>query len=111
LINGGLGAVEKRLDSFSTDLYEEKERLVELLVCAFATVALGLMGLVLLSFTLVALFWETARVPALIGMCVLYVGGTIWVYSGLKSRLKQGPAPFADSLNELRKDRAWLTKN
>src|ERR1039457_3636622 len=78
IIDTGLGLAQTRLELLSVELQQEKHRLIELLVWVFIAVALGLVALILVSFTVVVLFWESARVIVLALLCVLYVGGTVW---------------------------------
>lgn len=108
IIDTGLGLAQTRLELLSVELQQEKHRLIELLVWVFIAVALGLVALILVSFTLVVLFWESARVFVLVLLCILYVGGTIWAAKRAQKILKQSRAPLKDSIEELKKDRACL---
>ncbi|GDY22519.1 hypothetical protein LBMAG56_38660 [Verrucomicrobiota bacterium] len=107
LADGGLALAQSRLELFSVELQMEKVRLVELLILAAMVVALGLMTLTMLTFTLVFLFWETARMPVLIVVSVAYLGGTLFAWRALKVRLAARSA-FSGTLGEIKKDRACL---
>jgi uncharacterized membrane protein YqjE len=107
-----LGLAQDRVELLSLELHEEKYRLLELVGRTFLAVSLGLMALILVSFTIVVLFWDSARVTVLVLMSVLYIGATAWAYWKLRTRVRVGRRPLADSLNELKKDRECLqTKN
>jgi uncharacterized membrane protein YqjE len=102
-----LASVLNRIELFAVELQEEKCRLVEAMLCAAAVAAFGMMTLSLVTFTIVILFWENARLPALAGLSVLCLVGTALAWRGLQSRLKAQSA-FADTLDELKKDRSCL---
>jgi uncharacterized membrane protein YqjE len=100
----GKDAVGTRLQLLLLELEEEKYRFIEGLIWTFVTMALGLVALILVSFTIVVLLWETARIPTLVLMTLLYFLAAFLIYRGLKSRLKYAPPPLADTLKQLKKD-------
>ena len=102
-----LATAQNRVELFVVELQEEKCRLVEVLLCAAAVAAFGMMTLSLVTFTIVVLFWENGRLLALAGLSILYLIGTGLAWSALQSRLKSRSA-FADTLEELKKDRSCL---
>jgi uncharacterized membrane protein YqjE len=108
LVDTGLGLAQNRLELLSVELQEEKHRLVELLALTFTTVALGLMALIVISFTIVVLFWENGRLPVLIILSVLYIGATLWASFSLRALMRNGDRPLRSSLEELAKDRECL---
>jgi uncharacterized membrane protein YqjE len=108
MIDTGLGLAQTRLELLSVELQQEKHRLVELLAWVLIAVVLGLVALILVSFTLVVLFWDSARLAVLVLLCVLYVGGAAWAAQRARRVLKQARTPLKDSIEELKKDRACL---
>lgn len=102
-----LATAQNRVELFAVELQEEKCRLVESILCAAAVAAFGMMTLTLVTFTLVALFWESGRLIVLVGLSLLYLGGTAWAWRLLQVRLKSRSA-FSGTLGELNKDRAAL---
>lgn len=107
LADGGLALAQSRLELFSVELQMEKVRLVELLILASMVVALGLMTLTMITFTLVFLFWESARMQVLVIVSLAYLGGTLFAWRALKGRLAARSA-FDGTLGEIKKDRACL---
>ncbi len=107
LADGGLALAQSRLELFGVELQMEKVRLVELLILAAMVAALGLMTLTMITFTLVFLFWESARMQVLIIVSLAYLGGTLFAWRALKRRLAARSA-FDGTISELKKDRACL---
>lgn len=108
LIDTGLGLAQTRLELLSVELQQEKNRLIELLAWVLIAIVLGLVALILVSFTLVVVFWDSARVVVLVLLCALYVGGAAWAVQRARKILKQSRTPLKDSIEELKKDRACL---
>ncbi len=102
-----LATVENRVELISVELQEEKCRLVEAILLAAGVAAFGMMTLTLITFTLVALFWDSARMTVLVALSVVYLGVTVAAWRALQARLKSRTA-FAGTLDELKKDRSCL---
>lgn len=106
---GLVGIVHTRLELLSTDIAEEREHLIRLLVLVLlALFCLGV-GVVLLAMLIVVAFWESHRLLALggvTGFFLIAAAGMAWLalhWSRTRPRL------FAASLAELSKDRQHLT--
>lgn len=104
-----VGIVHTRLDLLSTDIAEEREHLLTLLILVLlALFCLGV-GVVLLALLIVVAFWESHRLLALggvTGFFLLASAGMAWL-AVHKTRTR--PRLFAASLAELSKDRQHLT--
>lgn len=107
IVDALLATAQTRIELFAVELHEEKCRLVEAMLCAAAVAALGMMTLSLVTFTVVVVFWENGRLPALIGLSLLYLACTLLAWRALQARLK-GRSAFAGTLEEIRKDRSCL---
>ena len=107
ILDGGLAIVQNRVELLAVELREEKCRLVEAIIWASAAVAFGMMTLTLLTFVVVILFWEDARVAVLLTLSLLYLLATFLAWRGLRMRLSNYSA-FSGTLGEIRKDRACL---
>jgi uncharacterized membrane protein YqjE len=66
-----------------------------------------MMGLITISFTLVVVFWDEHRVAVLVALSLAYVLAAGLGFWRLNVRLKNWRA-FSATLDELRKDFAWL---
>jgi len=104
-----VGIVHTRLELLSTDIAEEREHLITLLLLVqLALFFLGV-GILLLALLIVVAFWESHRLLALgslTGLFLLASAGTAWL-AVHKTRTR--PRLFEASLAELSKDRQHLT--
>ena len=100
-----------RLDLLSTDLEEEREHLLSLLVLSLVTLLCLGLGVVLATLLLVAAFWDTHRLLVLASLAGFFLaaGMAAWGFAIHKARSK--PRLFAASLSELVKDRQQLTNH
>jgi len=104
LRRGLLAALRTRAELLSVELAEEKERRQEMLVLAVLGALFLALGLQLVAFLVVVVFWDSARLAAAAGVTVLYVGISAWAFLRLRSKWRDSPPPFAASLDELAKD-------
>ena len=102
----GLGALKNRGELLLLELQEEKERLIVAFVWSAALLFFAFMGLLLLTATIIFLFPEAYRLWAAVGFTVLYLGGAVASVFIIKSVLKH--VPFAESIEQVRKDGEWL---
>ena len=101
-----LGTVQNRGELLAVEWQEERERLAQVLVVVAAVVFLGMMAVLLLTATIIFLFPEDKRVYVTAGFTVLYLLCTVVAWFRLRSLLRR--EPFAESLDQLQKDRLWL---
>jgi uncharacterized membrane protein YqjE len=103
-----LGIVQTRLELLSTDIAEERERIVTLVVLALAALLSVGVGIVLLAILVVVALWESNRLFALGGMIVFFLmSGAVIGWIAL-NKLRSEPRPFDASIGELAKDRQEL---
>jgi uncharacterized membrane protein YqjE len=107
-LDDALGAFYNRVELLVVEFGEEKTKLIELLVCACAAVFFAVMAVIVFTATVILMFPLDYRVFAAGGFCLVYLSGAIWSFLQLNKRLKQNGPPFAETINELKKDREWL---
>jgi uncharacterized membrane protein YqjE len=105
-----LGVVQTRIELFGLELREEKLRLAESLIWAAGLFFFGQIALLLLTMALVLVFREHA-VLVLLLFGFVYAGMAVGCGLALRQRLKNRPSPFSGTVEELKKDREWLTLN
>lgn len=102
----GLGALRNRAELLAVEWQEEKARLAQLLVWSLALLVLAFVAIGLVTATIIVLVPEDYRVWSLVGFALLYVGGAFAALMKLKALLKR--EPFCESIEQVRKDAAWL---
>lgn len=103
-----LGSVHDRIELISVELQEEKQRVIQIFVWISAAIFTGMMAIAFASFTVVFLFWESARLAALGGLTLLYTAAAVATVLTLRRQIARQPKPFAASLQELKNDRACI---
>lgn len=99
---------EVRLELLSSEIEEEKIRLVDgLLWAGLALMLLGV-GVVLLCGFIVLLFWDGYRLAALGVLTLLFLGGGVLLLLRAREHLRIPGGMFHASVDELARDRAGL---
>ena len=104
-----VGIVHTRLELLSTDIAEEREHLVLLLVMALVALFCLGVGIVLLAILIAVAFWESHRIMALGGLTGIFLAagaGAGWL---AMHKARTRPRLFEASLAELSKDRQRLS--
>ena len=108
LARTGVGLLQNRVELLALEWQEERIHLAELLVWGVGLLFMGIMGLMLLTATIIFLFPESSRLYVAGGFTLLYLIGAVAAWLGVRSLLKH--EPFAGSVDQLQKDRAWLER-
>jgi uncharacterized membrane protein YqjE len=103
-----LEMAQVRLELLVADLELEKLRLIDFALWALLGLLLIGLGLVLLVGLVLLLLWEQHRLPAMLVLTLLFLGGGFVLLRAARRRLHDGDAPFAASTAELARDRAAL---
>jgi uncharacterized membrane protein YqjE len=107
LLTTALAGVENRIELFLIELREARLRIFDVVLLGCAAALMGFMALLLVTVTLVVIFWDSARVPVLVVLSACYSLATMAIFWRLKIRLRNWSF-FSATLNELKKDRACL---
>jgi uncharacterized membrane protein YqjE len=100
---------ENRFELWLVELLEERQRLMHLLLLAAGVAVFGLLAVLALSATLVVLLWDVSHVGTLAALAVFY-GVMAAVFFQRLTALQQNARSFSATLEELKKDRACLTR-
>lgn len=106
--DGLIGSAHDRLELLAVELHEEKFRLIQIFIWISGIVFLAMLAMVFISFAVVVVLWETARIAAICSLAGLYVAGLIAAVVGFRRYLRAQPKPFAATLSELREDRECI---
>jgi len=103
-----LGLVHGHVALFSEEIREQQARTVALLILTGLCVLFGLLLIVGLSAALLILFWDSYRFWVISLLCLFYALGLLGCAASLVQRMRNAPAPFSASLEELARDREQL---
>jgi uncharacterized membrane protein YqjE len=104
------GLVRTRLELATIEFEEERSRATEALVLVLIAVLCFAFALVAASALVVVWFWDTYRIAALLGLVLVYLAIGLLVLWRLAARRRRAERPFAGTLAELERDRAWLAE-
>ena len=99
-----LAMVETRLELAALEVEEESQRLLGYFALALLALILFGIALVLVSLTIILVFWDNYRLQAALALAALFVvAGTI-VGMKLRTAFKTRPRMLAATVAELNKD-------
>lgn len=98
-----------RFELLATELEEERARLLLLLFWAAGALFFLGVGLLLLTVLVVALFWDTYRISAVVTLAAIFLGAGIYLAVGVHRRMHAPTRLFSASLDELARDKDRLT--
>ena len=107
LLTTALAGVENRIELFLIELRQARLRIFDVVLLGCAAAIMGFMALLMVTVTLVVIFWDSARVPVLVALSACYSLATIGIFWRMKARLRNWSF-FSVTLDELKKDRACL---
>ncbi len=110
MLEAAAGLAQRRLELFAVEAQEEKLRVLDLLLRATAVIGLSLLALVTATATVVVALWDTSPVLVLVLVTAGYGIAATVLAAGIRRRLREGPKPFAGTIEEFRKDRECLGK-
>ncbi|BAU75183.1 phage holin family protein [Metapseudomonas furukawaii] len=103
-----LGLLQGHVELFGIELQEQKADSLRLLLLGGLTLICALLLLIGLSALVLLLFWDSARLEALIGLCLFYLAATLYCGFRLHHAVNDEDSPFSATLEELAKDRERL---
>ena len=104
-----LDVAENRVELFLLESKEQRLRFFDALLLAAAGVVCALMTLLMITLTVVVVFWDTHRVLVLVLFTVSYAGASVVALAALRSRLRKWQA-FTATLEEFKKDIACFKR-
>lgn len=95
---------ENRIELFLLEVQEERVRLFDALILLAAGLVCVVMTLIMVTFTLVVLFWDTHRLLVMGCLTAAYAAGAAAALWKLRALLQQWQA-FSATLDQIKKDR------
>jgi len=103
-----LGLLQGHIALFAEEFKEQQSNTLSLLVLASMSLLFGLLLVIGLSAALLIVFWESHRLLVISGLCGFYALALLSALIALLQRIRNAPAPFSASLEELTRDREQL---
>lgn len=100
--------IHTRLELLSTDLEEDREHLMSLVMLSLIALFSLLIAAVLVTITLVVAFWDSYRVLALASVSGVFIIVGVATWLAAVHQAKKKPKMFVASLLELIKDRQHI---
>jgi uncharacterized membrane protein YqjE len=98
-----------KFELLNTEIQEEKRRILELLVLAASAMLVSAMALMVLTFSIIACFWDTPnRMTALLIICAVYVAIATFLFIRLHRKTSLRTKVFETTVEELRNDSEWI---
>jgi len=92
-----------RVELFLLEVQEERIRIFDALFLLAAGLVCIMMALIMITFTVAIVFWDTHRLLVLGLLIAGYAVGAVWALSRLRLLLRRWQA-FSATLNQIRKD-------
>jgi uncharacterized membrane protein YqjE len=99
-----------RLELAGIELADERDRLIRIAACGLLGAFALAVSLVSLTILVAVAFWDSARLPALIAITLVWMGigfGALW---RAQNMARVAPPPMSLTLAELRRDLEALRK-
>lgn len=103
-----LGLLQGHIALFAEELKEQQSHALSLLVLTSLSLFFGLLLIIGLSTAVLIAFWESHRLLVVSALCAFYAVGLLSASITLLQRVRNAPAPFSASLEELARDREQL---
>ena len=108
---GVVALVQDRLELIAVEAHEEALRVFQILIWMNAAIFSGMLALTFISFAVVFLFWETARVAVAFSLAGIYLAAFVAIAFYLRHLIETLSKPFAATREEIAKDRACIQEN
>lgn len=108
LVGSLVNIVYTRLELLSTDLEEDRQHLLSLVILSLVALFSLVIGVVLVAILLVVIFWDTHRLLALTSLAGLFLMTGLITCGFVLRKTRTKPRLFLASLLELLKDKERL---
>lgn len=103
-----VGLLQGHLELLGIEIQEEKSRSFRLFVFSGLSLIFGLLVLLALSVLVLIVCWEHYRLPAAIGLCLVYGAALLLCVRKAMQLAREGESPFRATLAELARDKERL---
>ncbi len=105
-----VATVHTRVELLGTEVEEEVRRVVTLLLGGLAVLALASLALLFSGVVVIAVYWDTHRLAATVGVTVGFIVLTAAAYLAVRGQTRRRSRLLASTLDELERDLELLDK-
>jgi uncharacterized membrane protein YqjE len=106
-----LAVAQTRIELLTTEISEDLERGIQILLWALGALMAGILGVLLAGFTVVIFFWDTHRMAAAVAVTAIFLLGALLAGLVFRKRLHEKPRLLDASRTELHRDVAALRRD
>jgi uncharacterized membrane protein YqjE len=99
-----LATAQTRVELLTTELSEDVERGIRILLWGFVALLAGILGALLAGITLILYFWDTHRLGAAVGVTLAFLLVAVVAGWVARERLREKPRLLDATRSELRHD-------
>jgi uncharacterized membrane protein YqjE len=99
-----LATAQTRVELLTTELSEDVERGIRILLWGFVALLAGILGALLAGITLILYFWDTHRLGAAVGVTLAFLLLAVVAGWVSRERLREKPRLLDATRSELRQD-------
>ena len=110
LIANVVALAHTRLELIATEIEQEIQGAVSVLVWALSALMLAGLGVVMLAILILVIFWDDHRILAASLLTAAFLVGAAIAASVTLTRIKKRPAFLSASIEELKRDRESLER-
>jgi uncharacterized membrane protein YqjE len=99
-----LAVAQTRVELLTTEISEDLERGIQILLWALGALMAGILGLLLVGLTVVIYFWDTHRMAAAVGVTAIFLLAALLAGVVFRKRLHEKPRLLDATRTELRRD-------
>lgn len=103
-----LAVAQTRVELLTTEISEDLERGVRIVMWAVLAILAAMFGALLAAFAVIAYFWDTHRMGAIVGVTIAFLLLAAGAGSAARRHLRQKPRLLDASRSELQRDVASL---
>jgi len=111
-LGGTLVAVaQTRVELLTTEISEDLERGIRILFWALGALMAGILGVLMVGFTVVIYFWDTHRMAAAVAVTAVFLLAALLAGLVLRKRLHEKPRLLDATRTELHRDVTALQRD
>lgn len=99
-----LAVAQTRVELLTTEISEDLERGIQILLWALGALMAGILGVLLVGITVVIYFWDTHRMAAAVGVTAIFLLAALLAGLVFRKRLHEKPRLLDATRTELRRD-------